>query len=363
MMSDFSHYAAPFSGARWVDVLPRSAALPELPVNVLLHAGPPYRGSPPEPVVNAAVQALLYEGLARDEAGARAMLDNGTVQLVPAQSHRMVTPLAQVVSSSMPVLAVRQQGETIFAPVVEGPAPALRFGSSDPRCREKLALFGAWLMETVAPLVRRQPVPLDQVIEIGLAKGDECHARTTAANNALLSFIDGLDAEGGRKLEANPAFVLPLMMAAAATALYTHRSSIDAIGGNGIEFGVRYRGKEHWHRVTAEAPSGTRFASHDTTIALPAIGDSAVIDFCGLGGQALDAAPMLAAEWAPLLAHDISFRRAALLDPASGIADPSLILTSRLPLWINLAILDHGGVAGLIGRGLYTPPAVLFNRL
>jgi hypothetical protein len=354
-------HAAAFDHAFWFDIVPRSIACPGLPPQVLLHAGPPYRGNPPAAVLNAAVQAVLYEGLATDEAGARAMIANGDVRLAPAQDHRVATPLAQVVSASMPLLAARQNGEIFYAPVVEGPAPALRFGCADARCRDALSAFGAWVIGTVAPLVRRQPVSIASVIRTALANGDECHARTGAANEALLARIDGLDTESIARLRANPAFVLTVIMAGAGAALRSHRSGVEAVGGNGIEFGIRHRGETQWRRVAAEAPRGTRFSAHGDTAALPAIGDSAVIDFCGLGGQALDAAPLLAAEWAHLLPDDAQARRLTLLDPASGVVDPARVVGARLSPLINLATLDSAGTAGLIGRGFYGVPASLFD--
>lgn len=358
-----SGHAAAFDQAYWFDIVPRRVACPALSPRVLLHAGPPYRGSAPAAVLNAAVQAVLYEGLASDEAAARAMIANDEVRLEPAQDHRIATPLAQVVSASMPLLAVRQNGEIYHAPVVEGPAPALRFGCADAHCRDTLAGFGAWVMNTVGPLVRRRPVAIASVIRVALANGDECHARTGAANEALLAQIDGLDAEGISRLRTNPAFVLTMIMAGAGAALQSHRSSIEAAGGNGIEFGVRHRGEAQWRQIAAEAPRGTRFPVHGDTAALPAIGDSAVIDFCGLGGQALDMAPLLETEWVHLLPENAQIRRTALLDPANGIVDPARVVQSRISPLINLAILDDAGTAGLIGRGFYAAPASLFDPL
>jgi hypothetical protein len=332
-------YAQPFCGAHWFDVLPRSAACPDLAATVLLHAGPPYRGAPPAPVINAAVQALLFEGLASDPTAARALLLNGAVQLRPAQNHGIVTPLAQVVSSSMLLVAVKQQDQIGYAPLVEGPAPALRFGcaASDSllRLREVSARVGA----EIAPLVRREPLAIAQLIRAAIAAGDECHARTSGANEALVAKLCGLGAEYAAGLRSNPSFVLPILMAAAAAALRTDRSGVEAIGGNGIDFGVRHRGAEAWRQLPAQAPRGTRLAGLDAVDALPAIGDSAVIDFCGLGGQ--------------MATRD-------LIDPHSGIVDPERVARSaRAPL-INLAILDREGAVGLIGRGFYSPPVSLF---
>jgi hypothetical protein len=94
---------------------------------------------------------------------------------------------------------------------------------------------------------------------------------------------------------------------------------------------------------------------------LGAIGDSAVIDFCGLGGQALSAAPLLASEWSAVLPADALARRERLIDPDTGIVDARRVVASGLAPLINLAIIDRDGAAGLIGRGFYSTPLDLFS--
>ncbi len=232
-------YSKPFSKARWFDVLPRTACCPALSERVLLHAGPPFRGAPPAPVMNGAIQALLFEGLASSDAAARDLLLGGGAELRPAQDYGVVTPLAQVVSASMLLVAVEQRPHISYAPLVESSAPALRFGSADPECLRRLRDMGAWIAVRVAPLVRREPLAIDEVIRAAISAGEECHAGTAAANEAMVSSLRGLDAGGAARLRAIPAFVLPVLMAAAAAAMRTCRCEIEAIGGNGIDFGVR----------------------------------------------------------------------------------------------------------------------------
>jgi hypothetical protein len=357
---DTVEYAKPFSQALWFDLVPRTAACPELPVQVLLHAGPPYRGAPPAPVNNAAIQALLFEGLAADAGSARDLLLQGEVQLRPAQDYGVVTPLAQVVSASMLLVAVKQQNQICYAPIVEGSAPALRFGSAAAQCLRRLRDVGALIDSSVAPIVRGQPLAIDEVINIAVAAGDECHARTAAGNEALVSRLPGVNADGAAAVRAIPAFVLTVIMAAAAAALRTSRCDINAIGGNGVDFGIRRRGDTAWRQMPAQAPCGSRFAGLEAVVPLAAIGDSAVIDFCGLGGQALSAAPLLAAEWSGALPVDALTRRQQLIDPDTGVVDPGRIVRGAVAPLINLAILDRDGTAGLIGRGFYCPAVGLF---
>ncbi len=354
-------FAKPFEGARWVDVVPRRAACPDLPPEVLLHAGPPLHGVPPAPLMNAAIQALIFDERAANPAEARDLLLRRRVELRPAQDYAVVTPLAQVVPASMLLVMVKQQNEVCYAPVVEGPAPALRFGCAAPDCLQRLRDFGVWLEGSVALHVRRDPMAIDALVRIAIAAGDECHARTGAANEALVSNLSGLDAGGTDRLRANAAFVLPILMAAAAAALRSRRCSVAAIGGNGADFGVRYRGEPQWRQARAQAPRGVLFEGTRTLTPLAAIGDSAVVDFCGLGGQALCIAPLLAAEWHAVLPPDAQSRRSTIIDPDTGIVDAARVARSaRAPL-INLAILDQGGTAGPIGRGFYSVPLELFT--
>jgi hypothetical protein len=358
---EMSDYATPFVDAFWFDVVPRSVACPDLSACVLLHAGPPLRDAPPAPVMNSAIQALLFEGLASNAETAREMLLQGRALLRPAQDHGIVTPLAQVVSASMLLLAVRQRSAVCYAPIVEGSAPALRFGSAAPECRRRLYELGAWLEATIAPVVRRRPLGIQEIIRAATAAGEECHARTAIANDMLISRLGGVDANREAALHSNPAFVLPLIMGAAGAALRSGRCAIEAIGGNGVDFGIRRRGDAVWQQMPAQAPRGARFPGQDASIPLPAIGDSAVIDFCGLGGQALSVAPSLVADWSAALPADALTRRQLLIDPDSGIVDTERIVRAAVAPLINLAMLDRAGTAGLIGRGFYSPPVALFS--
>jgi hypothetical protein len=356
-MSSFDQFTGPFEGAHWVDIVPRRVACPDLPAAVLLHAGPPLHGPPPAPLMNAAIQALLFDERAANPTAARDLILRREVELRPAQDYAVMTPLAQVVSAAMLLVAVKQRNEVCYAPVVEGPAPALRFGCAAPECVQHLRDLNAWLERSVAPRVRREPVAIDALIRFAIAAGEECHARTGAANEALVCH---LAADAGC-LRANPAFVLPILMAAAAAAMRSRRCSIEAIGGNGVDFGVRHRGESQWRRARAAAPRGVLFDSMKGLTPLAAIGDSAVVDYCGLGGQALCAAPLLSAEWHDLLPADAVSRRHTIIDPQTGIVDAARVARSlRAPL-INLAILDQDGTAGLIGRGFYSPPLELFT--
>ncbi|WP_354681426.1 oxamate carbamoyltransferase subunit AllG family protein [Cupriavidus plantarum] len=360
---DAAALARPYAGALWQGVRRRDAVLPHLPPSVLLHAGPPFASvdAVPAPVRHAAVQAMLFEGLAADAAAAIALLGAGKVTLMPAQDHGVATPLAQVVSGSMPLAVVGDGASVAYAPLIEGPPPALRFGTRDAGARARLETVSAYGLDILDGWLRVHAVAMMPLIAEALAHGDDCHGRTVAANAALVTALAGLPAEALAAVGANAGFVLPILMATACWHLGRQPRGIAAAGGNGVDFGMRLHGDTAWRTVPASPPVGIRLPAHDSTVALGAIGDSAVIDFGGLGGQALMLSPALRADWERWLPADLSSRRACVTDAISGIVDAGRVRETACVPIVNLAILDDAGDAGLIGRGFYQPPIGLFG--
>lgn len=353
-----------FSGASWLDVARRRDVLPALDARTLLHAGPPLDGPPPLPMRNAAAQALVFEGLAADRAEALAMLARQAVVLLPAQDHGVVTPLAQVVSHSMPLAAVGDASCRVHAPLIEGAPPALRFGSPDHESLRRLAAMSAFGLGPLRDVLARGPVALETIICDALAAGDECHSRTDEAHKSLLASMPGLTREGLSFLGGVRGFALPVLMAAAGWVLRSHATgnphAIVAAGGNGVRFGIRLAGSDRWHVAPASAPRGVLFDAASEVDVLPAIGDSAVIDFCGLGGQALEASPALVREWQTWLPPDALLHRSAVVNAATSIVDVRRVCLTRKAPWVNLAMLDAAGMRGLVGRGFYEPPVDVF---
>ncbi|WP_342052068.1 MULTISPECIES: oxamate carbamoyltransferase subunit AllG family protein [unclassified Cupriavidus] len=356
-------YARPYAAALWRGVQRRDAVLPDLPRTVLLHAGPPYASAAavPAPVRNAAIQAVMFEGLAPDAEAAGRLLAGGDVTLAPAQDYGVATPLAQVVSASMPLAVVGDGASVAYAPLIEGPPPALRFGTRDAAAQTRLAAVAACGLDALDGWLREHAVAMGPLIAEALANGDDCHGRTVAANAALVTALAGLKPEALAVVGANAGFVLPILMATACWHLRRQASGIAAAGGNGVDFGMRLHRAAAWQTVPAAPPVGIRLPGHDATVALGAIGDSAVIDFGGLGGQALMLAPALRADWQQWLPADLATRRASVTDAVTGIVDAGRAREAACVPIVNLAILDEAGDAGLIGRGFYAPPSALFG--
>ncbi|RPH56507.1 DUF1116 domain-containing protein, partial [bacterium] len=81
--------------------------VPDMDDNLLLHAGPPIEWARASgPLRGAVIGALLFEGRARNEAEAAALVERGEVRLGPCHHHAAVGPMAGVISPSMKVYVV-----------------------------------------------------------------------------------------------------------------------------------------------------------------------------------------------------------------------------------------------------------------
>ncbi|WJR80380.1 DUF1116 domain-containing protein [Bradyrhizobium sp. NP1] len=335
-------------------------ARPDLSIRTLFHAGPPYRGTPPKAVTNAAAQAAVVSGLAETAEQARRMIERSELDLLPAQDHGIAVPLGMVLSAQMWCFEVGDDTRVFHSPVGEGPPPALRFGSDDPACATRARDWCAEAAGAINPLLANG-LAVEPLMSAALQQGDECHAITAAGNRLFIEQLGPLPAEIKAAISGNAGFVLGVWMAWAGWKLQTSQAMIAAIGGNGREFGWRPRDQAAWRTMPAPPPTGKYFQPDRAAHALGAVGDSAIVDICGFGGQALHCAPALMQEWADVLPSDLKQRRDRIVDSHSGIVDIARIRDSRIEPIINLAILDRDGAAAPLGRGVVIVPPTLFS--
>ena len=345
--------------------------------NVLLHAGPPFPdpGEITRPILNSACVAAVYEGLAPSLDAAERMIASEEILLKPAQDVNVVTPLAAVVSASMPLHSVydawRGQHRT-FAPINGGNRPALRLGLKSQAVLEHVKWLNTRCLDVLQGGLAEGIALVPLAVE-GLKGGDDCHGRTPVAGAALVrELIDrspnGIgDDEVLEFLKGSPSIFLNLWMAA--TKLMMTRADgipdsgfVTAAGGNGRDFGIQVSAiSGRWYTVPATAPEGAFDVDLPTSRALGAVGDSAVVDAFGLGAMA-------AAEDDPLnsagSAHAMSvgehpyFRGTGLKLGCSAMA----VAESGHAPQISLGILDREGEAGRLGGGLYQVPVTPFAQ-
>jgi hypothetical protein len=115
--------------------------LPNMAERMILHGGPPIAWENMcGPMQGAIIGAILYEGWAKNPAGASALVSGGDVVFEPCHHHAAVGPMAGVISPSMPVWMVVDSihGNQAFSNFNEGIGRVLRFGANSPDVIDRL---------------------------------------------------------------------------------------------------------------------------------------------------------------------------------------------------------------------------------
>ena len=353
--------------------------------NVLLHAGPPFE-SPATmsmPILNSACVAAVYEGLARDFDQAEAMIKAGEILLQPAQDHSTVTPLAAVVSASMPmhlVVDVSAPKNRIYAPINGGSRPAMRLGLRSMDVVEHMH----WLNGPFTDLLRQgltRQIEVVPIAVVALREGDDCHGRTPMGTRLLMQTIEshipgGITDAGTREfIDTSPSIFLNLWMAASKCMMMrasavADSSFVTAAAGNGVDTGIQISALPgRWFQAPATAPNGRFDVDLPPDRALPAIGDSAVVEGLGLGAMSIHLSREQEKNLGDFLPADYRTRGARLMcgsHPGFGDLDCKLGLTARAvveqqqgPI-IGLGVLDITGEKGRLGGGIYDMPVTVF---
>ncbi|MCC6008466.1 MAG: DUF1116 domain-containing protein [Rhodobacteraceae bacterium] len=354
-----------------------------LPENVLLHAGPAFAdpAAVPAPVLNAACLAAMISGLADNPEYARASILSGEIALRPAQDHGVVTPLAFVVGFQTPLQCIRDLGgggAVAFAPVNDGNLHPVRTGLGTDAAFQELRWMTVAVADRIDAALSR-PIELAGFARAGLEGGDDLHGRTPAATAAFVAEMRarlplGIGDAVGRFLDESAGLFLNLWMGATkclmtAGAGVPGSGLVTAAAGNGVDVGIQVSGLPgRWFTVQASPPRGA-LAEGMEERALPAIGDSAVVEALGFGAMSLHLSPAQAAAFAPFLPKDAAARPAALAaghHPAfDGLGVPLGITAARVAAYgagplVGLGILDREGTAGRIGGGIYEMSVVPF---
>lgn len=353
----------------WTGVRLASDAM-DFPPHTILHAGPPVDlATIAAPLLNSAVMAALLEGWARDMVEAKAKILAREIALAPAQDHRAMVPLAAVLSPGMAVQVVVDRNapqNKAFSPLNGGMKNAQRFGLAGERVLAHLRWINGNLASTLSIVVDRE-VPLIEIADEAIARGDDCHGKTAEATRLVIEKIAprlGVDTLERHFLDASPGFFLNLWMAAvkcmASAGEIDGSSIVTAIGGNGVATGVKIGGKpDVWTTIPADPPKGMLDSGYCDADRLGAVGDSALVDAMGFGAMLPAHRKMRDPDSAPgiLPRTHPGFKR-SLVD--AGLAARNAGEQFGSPV-IALGILDRKGEHGRIGGGLYTVPASLFQ--
>lgn len=384
--ADQAAFAAAIQAQPVWDRIESAAAAFGLSENILLHAGPAFASLDmiSRPILNSACVAAIYEGIADDFDRAEAMIRAGEIELKPAQDYATVTPLAAVVSASMPlhrVIDVSDPGNRIYAPINGGGRPAMRLGLRSQAVVEHIR----WLNSDFCDLLNSSlstPLALLPIARAGLQQGDDCHGRTPHSTRVLMTELEqrvagGFDDANTRDfIDSSPSLFLNLWMAASKCIMMRASgiegsSFVTAAGGNGVETGIQISALPgRWFSAAALPPNGRFDIDLPLQRALPAIGDSAVVEGLGLGAMAIELAPEQLKGLGEFLPDDYRDRGIRLLageHPQLSGLDCRVGLLARAVLEyrhgpvIGLGILDIDGEKGRLGGGIYDMPVTVFG--
>lgn len=372
--------------------------VPGMRDNLLLHAGPPIAWDRMSgPLRGAVIGALIFEGLAGDEAEAVALVEKGEVELEPCHHHAAVGPMAGVISPSMQVYIVEDavHEHRTFSNLNEGYGKVLRYGAFSAEVIDRLR----WMNETAAPVLAEalalaEGIDLRALLAEALHMGDEGHNRNKAGSILFLKLLAphiaraapdaATAAEVFRYLGDNALAVLnPVMAACKAMADAAHgiegSTIVSTMARNGTDFGIRVSGLgDRWLTGPAMVPDGLYFPGFSSEDANPDIGDSTITETAGIGAFAMAAAPAIvsfiggrpqdalhatlemyeitAAEHPHFTIPPLAFRGTPVGIDLRKVVE--LGITPR----VNTGIAHRKAGVGQVGAGLVRPPMAVFEE-
>ncbi|MDW0315107.1 MAG: DUF1116 domain-containing protein [Nitrososphaeraceae archaeon] len=378
-----------------VDIKRAIDVLPGMKKNSIFHAGPPIEWKRMcGPLKGAIVGTMIYEGLASNWSGAVRLIENGEIEFSPNHDHDAVGPMAGVISSSLPVLVVKNKkyGNICFGRFVEN---KVQFGVFDKDAIQTLKFWSETLAPAIGKALRKSKgVDLKGIMARALHMGDELHNRPAAGTLLFASIIvpyliNVVDNKQEllavtKYLAENEIFFLCMSMAACKAIMNSvvdieYSTLLTLMARNGTDFGIKVSGLgSQWFMGPANMIEGIYFPGYGPQDANPDIGDSAITETAGVGAFALADSPAIlsliggSAEDAIryteqmreiTMTQNNSFSLPILnfAGTATGIDFRKVLRTGITPV-IDTAIAHREPGIGMIGAGLVRPPIEAFKE-
>ncbi|GEM04900.1 hypothetical protein HMI01_18880 [Halolactibacillus miurensis] len=382
-----------------IDIDQAKNVIPGMHEKKILHSGPPITWDKMcGPVKGAIIGALMYEGLAKDESEATALIERGEIEFGPANEHQAVGPMAGIISPSMPVHVIenRTHGNRAYCTVNEGLGKVLRFGANSKEVLDRLK----WIETTFAPALKKaialsDGIDLKSITSQALHMGDECHNRNKASTSLFyreiidyflqtdLTQAELRDVVGF--IKNNEHYFLNLSMPASKSALdaahgIPYSTVVTTMARNGVEFGIRVSGlgEKEWFTAPANFVKGLFFPGYTEDDAAPDLGDSTITETMGIGGFAMGGSPAIVqfvgGDVEDAIAYseqmyeitvgentNYSIPTLNFRGGAYGIDIRKVIETNILPV-INTGMAHKEAGVGQVGAGIVHPPKACFEQ-
>lgn len=374
--------------------------IPGMKDNLLLHAGPPIEWARMSgPLRGAIIGALIFEGKAKSDKEAEAMVARGEVQFDSCHHHGAVGPMAGVTSANMSVYVIENKtpsgGNKSFSNLNEGYGKVLRYGAYSDDVLTRLR----WMENILAPMLRDAieasgGVDIKALLAEALHMGDEGHNRNKAGSILFLRNLAPHLAKVSKNandlsdvlkyIGENALSVLnPVMAACKAMADAGHgiegSTIVTAMARNGTDLGIRVSGLgSRWFTAEAGIPQGLYFPGFKAEDANRDIGDSTITETAGIGGFAMATAPAIVtfvsgtpkdAVNATMEMYEITFTEHKYFTipylefrgTPTGI-DIRKVVEKNITPRINTGIAHKDAGVGQIGAGLVRAPMAVFEQ-
>lgn len=381
------------SNPYWIGIKPAIECVEGLEDHMILHSGPPIEYKDMVELHKRGMRnAALMEGWAKDEKEADEILCSGEIKLESALDHNTVGAGTGIITKSLSMMVSmdRATGKTSANIPMEGDCEGgfAGWGRFSPEIAENLKYLRGEVFPYISEMLeKRGGVSTKPILTEGLQMGDEHHTRQDAAGNILLRKVATdiakmrFDCETAEKvfhyMADTPRLFHPIGMGACRSAMLSnvgkeYSTIITAMGGNGVEFGIKVAALgDQW--FTAPAPklrgsfTSSKYSEDDS---LPWMGDSCIVECAGMGGLAAATSPIV-----------VLLRGQKLRDGINQTKEMSKICVSKnhnfpipnmdfdfLPLGLDIRLMlqtgilpvMHGGNfhydGGLIGAGTGVVP-------
>ena len=289
------------------------AVIEGLESGTILHCGPPIGWSEMcDPLRRSVRAAVVAEEWAPNRDEADRMLNAGEIRLRAANEHATVVPMASAIGPSAPVyvVSVDAGGTTAYSSLNQGSGAVPWFGVDSDAAIERLRFLREALGPALAEsLARAGPIDIFSLAAQGVAMGDDVHMRVQATTNLLLRDLlphlvrAGTDRIGELAdfLSTNHLMFLNIAMAGARALTewagqVPDSSIVTTMARNGTTYGIRLAGdSDTWHIAPAPpVQDALYYPGQGPDTSAPDIGDSAVLELVGLGGNAAANSPAVA---------------------------------------------------------------------
>lgn len=384
----------------WVDIQPAGECVEGLEDHMILHSGPPIDY---EDMVmlhkRGMVSAMLFEGWAKDEAEAVALIRAGEVKIDSALNHNTVGAGTGIITKSVAMNVIEDRRNHVRTATFPAEGPVFQGGFCGwGLYSEGIAENLRYMREELFPPFREMlakcgGIAIKPILAEGMQMGDENHTRQTAADllfdKQVLPKLFELDLpkeailKTVRYLVETPRFFHCYGQGASRAAAMAadgieYSTMVTAMAGNGVEYGIKIAAlPDQW--FTAPAPmiqgnyTSPKFSEKDQ---IPWIGDSCVVECAGMGGVASAASPIVCSLRGMSLQEGIRVTRE--MERITITKNPNYVIPNmdfdclpagidiRLVLKTGISPAIHGGMfnheGGLIGAGMARIPMGCFEK-